>query len=78
MPNIEAYKKQRSIYQRWLCDIKNRQTIRNSLIVKDSNEILKSWASNLEKLLDLGEKSCHQIHKETMIHKAGTKSLRNR
>ncbi|KAI5348433.1 hypothetical protein L3X38_001320 [Prunus dulcis] len=31
---------------------------------KDSNNVLNSWASNLEKLLDLVEKSCHQIHKE--------------
>ncbi|XP_020099045.1 26S proteasome non-ATPase regulatory subunit 12 homolog A-like isoform X1 [Ananas comosus] len=38
--------------------------------VKDNNDILNSWASNLEKLLDLVEKSCHQIHKETMVHKA--------
>lgn len=37
---------------------------------KDSNEILKSWATNLETLLDLVEKSCHQIHKETMVYKA--------
>lgn len=37
---------------------------------KDSNDILNSWASNLEKLLELVEKSCHQIHKETMVHKA--------
>ncbi|KAF6157848.1 hypothetical protein GIB67_003748 [Kingdonia uniflora] len=27
---------------------------------KDSNEMLNSWASNLEKVLDLVEKSCHQ------------------
>lgn len=39
---------------------------------KDSNDILNSWAFNLEKLLDLVEKSCHQIHKETMVHKAAT------
>ncbi|XP_020411502.1 uncharacterized protein LOC18791487 isoform X2 [Prunus persica] len=31
---------------------------------KDSNNVLNSWATNLEKLLDLVEKSCHQIHKE--------------
>lgn len=37
---------------------------------KDSNDILNSWATNLEKLLELVEKSCHQIHKETMVHKA--------
>eukprot|EP01018_Ginkgo_biloba_P033432 Gb_00179 [translate_table: standard] len=40
---------------------------------KDSNEILNSWAINIEKLLDLVEKSCHQIHKETMVHKAALK-----
>lgn len=40
---------------------------------KDSNGILNSWAMNLEKLLDLVEKSCHQIHKETMVHKAALK-----
>ncbi|CAL9020110.1 unnamed protein product, partial [Prunus brigantina] len=31
---------------------------------KDSNNVLNSWATNLEKLFDLVEKSCHQIHKE--------------
>ncbi|KAM5577589.1 26S proteasome non-ATPase regulatory subunit 12 [Rosa sericea] len=40
---------------------------------KDSNTVLNSWATNLEKLLDLVEKSCHQIHKETMVHKAALK-----
>uniref|UniRef100_A0A5B7AMQ8 PCI domain-containing protein n=1 Tax=Davidia involucrata TaxID=16924 RepID=A0A5B7AMQ8_DAVIN len=40
---------------------------------KDSNDILNLWAMNLEKLLDLVEKSCHQIHKETMVHKAALK-----
>ncbi|KAL9230553.1 hypothetical protein vseg_005891 [Gypsophila vaccaria] len=38
--------------------------------IKDSNEVLNSWSMNLERLLDLVEKSCHQIHKETMVHKA--------
>lgn len=42
-------------------------------VVKDSNEILNSWSMNLEKLLELVEKSCHQIHKETMVHKAALK-----
>ncbi|CAH9142850.1 unnamed protein product [Cuscuta epithymum] len=41
---------------------------------KDSNDILNSWAMNLEKLLDLVEKSCHQIHKEMMVHKAALKA----
>ncbi|KAI3782124.1 hypothetical protein L2E82_12157 [Cichorium intybus] len=39
-------------------------------VAKGSNDILNSWATNLEKVLDLVEKSCHQIHKETMVHKA--------
>ncbi|KAJ1685235.1 hypothetical protein LUZ63_016625 [Rhynchospora breviuscula] len=39
------------------------------LTEKDSNDVLNSWAGNLEKLLDLVGKSCHQIHKETMVHK---------
>ncbi|GAY67485.1 hypothetical protein CUMW_256850 [Citrus unshiu] len=42
-------------------------------VAKDSNDILNSWAMNLEKLLDLVEKSCHQIHKETMVHKTALK-----
>ena len=41
---------------------------------QDSNGTLNSWATNLEKLLDLVEKSCHEIHKETMIHKAVLKA----
>ncbi|XP_062097277.1 26S proteasome non-ATPase regulatory subunit 12 homolog A [Humulus lupulus] len=45
----------------------------NFQTAKDSNEILNAWSSNLEKLLDLVEKSCHQIHKETMVHKAALK-----
>ncbi|KAJ7956942.1 26S proteasome non-ATPase regulatory subunit 12 [Quillaja saponaria] len=40
---------------------------------KDSNDILNSWSTNLEKLLDLVEKSCHLIHKETMVHKTALK-----
>ncbi|KAJ8451751.1 hypothetical protein Cgig2_007234 [Carnegiea gigantea] len=32
-------------------------------VVKDNNEILNSWSMNLEKLLDLVEESCHQIHR---------------
>ncbi|KAG6403398.1 hypothetical protein SASPL_135616 [Salvia splendens] len=41
---------------------------------KDRNEIMNSWATNLEKLLELVEKSCHQIHKETMVHKAALRA----
>ncbi|KAL1540848.1 26S proteasome non-ATPase regulatory subunit 12 A, variant 2 [Salvia divinorum] len=41
---------------------------------KDSNEILNSWATNLEMQVKLVEKSCHQIHKETMVHKAALRA----
>jgi 26S proteasome regulatory subunit N5 len=40
---------------------------------KDSNGMLNSWAINIEKLLDLVEKTCHQIHKETMVHRVPLK-----
>ncbi|KAI5060109.1 hypothetical protein GOP47_0024529 [Adiantum capillus-veneris] len=42
--------------------------------VKDSNETLNSWAVNIERLLDLVEKSCHQIHRETMVHRVTLKA----
>ncbi|KAG7034412.1 26S proteasome non-ATPase regulatory subunit 12-like A, partial [Cucurbita argyrosperma subsp. argyrosperma] len=40
---------------------------------KDSSDVLNSWSMNLEKLLDLVEKSCQQVHKETMVHKVAFK-----
>ncbi|CAK9208786.1 unnamed protein product [Sphagnum troendelagicum] len=40
---------------------------------QDSNDVLNSWAVSIEKLLELVEKSCHQIHKETMVHKVTLK-----
>ena len=42
--------------------------------IKDSNETLNGWAVNIEKLLDLVEKSCHQIHRETMVHRVTLKA----
>eukprot|EP00271_Cylindrocystis_brebissonii_P017682 TRINITY_DN468_c0_g1_i1.p1 TRINITY_DN468_c0_g1~~TRINITY_DN468_c0_g1_i1.p1 ORF type:complete len:475 (+),score=126.24 TRINITY_DN468_c0_g1_i1:309-1733(+) len=36
---------------------------------QDSNEVLNGWVGNIEKLLELVESSCHQIHKEAMVHK---------
>jgi 26S proteasome regulatory subunit N5 len=45
----------------------------NFISKMDSNDVLNSWAVNIEKLLDLVEKSCHQIHKETMVHKVTLK-----
>merc|ERR1712228_724037 len=39
------------------------------------NQILNSWKSDTDKLLDLVDLTCHQIHKEMVIHKAkGKKS----
>ncbi|GBG70043.1 hypothetical protein CBR_g4871 [Chara braunii] len=40
----------------------------NFQIRKDSNELLNGWSMNIERLVDLVEKSCHQIHRETMVH----------
>jgi 26S proteasome regulatory subunit N5 len=40
---------------------------------QDSHDVLNSWALSIEKLLELVEKSCHQIHKETMVHKVALK-----
>lgn len=42
---------------------------------KESNDILNLWATNLEKLLDLVEESCHQIHKQTMVHMAALRDI---
>lgn len=42
---------------------------------KESNDILNSWATNLEKLLDPVEESCHQIHKQTMVHMAALRDV---
>lgn len=32
------------------------------------NELLNEWSGNISKLLNLVEATCHQIHKETMVH----------
>ena len=34
------------------------------------NQILNEWKSDTDKLLDLVDLICHQIHKEMVIHKA--------
>ena len=34
------------------------------------NQILNEWKSDTDKLLDLVDLTCHQIHKEMVIHKA--------
>lgn len=35
---------------------------------KDSDAILNGWASNVTQLLDLVERTCHLVHRETMVH----------
>jgi 26S proteasome regulatory subunit N5 len=32
------------------------------------NELLNDWSGNISKLLNLVDATCHQIHKETMVH----------
>jgi 26S proteasome regulatory subunit N5 len=32
------------------------------------NELLNDWSGDISKLLNLVESTCHQIHKETMVH----------
>jgi len=36
---------------------------------KDAAEVLDAWAGNIERVLNLVDLSCHQIHKEAMTHK---------
>ncbi|ETO21990.1 hypothetical protein RFI_15212 [Reticulomyxa filosa] len=33
-----------------------------------TNSVLNDWRSNIDKLLDLVDQTCHQIHKEMVIH----------
>merc|ERR1712176_836477 len=37
------------------------------------NELLNAWKADTDKLLDLVDLTCHQIHKEMVIHKAKNK-----
>ncbi|KAI0562978.1 Proteasome component [Gracilaria domingensis] len=42
---------------------------------KDADALLNSWATNVSSLLDIVEKTCHLVHRETMVHnieKGGT------
>ncbi|KAF4371649.1 hypothetical protein F8388_008589 [Cannabis sativa] len=60
-------------------DLKQRVIEHNILVVSKyyARITLKRLAEllclSIQKLLDLVEKSCHQIHKETMVHKAALK-----
>lgn len=35
---------------------------------KDANAVLNGWATNVSSLLDIVEKTCHLVHRETMVH----------
>lgn len=35
---------------------------------KDSNAVLNGWADNVATLLDSVEKTCHLVHRDTMVH----------
>lgn len=35
---------------------------------KDADAILNGWANNVSSLLDIVEKTCHLVHRETMVH----------
>ena len=37
------------------------------------NELLNAWKADTDKLLDLVDLTCHQIHKEMVIHKSKAK-----
>ena len=38
------------------------------------NELLNEWKADTDKLLDLVDLTCHQIHKEMVIHRANSKN----
>lgn len=40
----------------------------------DNNSVLNAWSGNIGKLLELVETSCHEIHKEAMLHKLSLKA----
>ena len=40
---------------------------------KTENELLNAWKADTDKLLDLVDLTCHQIHKEMVIHKSKNK-----
>lgn len=35
---------------------------------KDADAVLNGWATNVTSLLDIVEKTCHLVHRETMVH----------
>lgn len=39
---------------------------------KDADAVLNEWASNVTSILDIVEKACHLVHRETMVHGVGS------
>lgn len=42
---------------------------------KDANTSLNGWATNVTSLLDIVEKTCHLVHRETMVHSIGATKI---
>ena len=42
---------------------------------KDADAILNGWASNVSNLLEIVEKTCHLVHRETMVHKMASTGM---
>eukprot|EP00177_Eucheuma_denticulatum_P004761 GFKZ01008652.1.p1 GENE.GFKZ01008652.1~~GFKZ01008652.1.p1 ORF type:complete len:522 (-),score=92.68 GFKZ01008652.1:284-1696(-) len=40
---------------------------------QDADAILNKWSSNVTDILDIVEKACHLVHRETMVHGMGSK-----
>lgn len=41
---------------------------------ESGHAVLDTWGAGISRLLELVETSCHQIHKESMVHKVLLKS----
>jgi len=55
------------------CRIDRLKGIATFQATKDPTDILNSWSSNISELLSKVEKTCHLIHKESMVHGTAAK-----
>jgi len=55
--------------KQWFAKIDRPSGIVEFAQKKSANEVVDDWASDVSNLLNLVEKTCHLIHKETMMHK---------
>lgn len=42
---------------------------------KDADAVLNGWATNVSSLLEIVEKTCHLVHRETMVHKMASTTM---